>query len=145
MECELCGIREAVVRAEIEGVVLHVCEKCAKYGKVINTPSPIKKEEKVEKIEFEYVIVDDFYKKIKKEREKREMTQEDLAKAVKEKVSVIKRIEEGWEPPEEVIKKLEKFLEIKLLEKVEVSSKPKVSKEEKLTLGDIVDIKIKKK
>jgi len=37
VECEICGKKvEKVFVAEIEGVVLKVCEECSKSGKILN-------------------------------------------------------------------------------------------------------------
>ncbi len=146
MECEMCGSREAVVKILVEGVVLNVCEKCSRYGKIIQEKSiEIEKEREKEVSLFEEVPIEDFSKTVRKLREENKLTQEELANKIKEKVSVIKRIEEGWIPPEDVIKKLEKFFEIKLTEKIETTQIIEKKPEEKLTLGDIVDVVIKKK
>jgi putative transcription factor len=68
------------------------------------------------------------------------LTQEELAKKLKEKASVIKRIEEGWEPPLKLINKIEKFFDIKLREKIEEKILDKKSNSTNLTIGDIVEV-----
>ncbi len=144
MECELCGIREASRKAEIEGVVLNVCERCTRYGKEIFEERKKEKEPIAQAIpETEKVPVEDFSLRVKKLREERKLSQEELAAKIKEKVSVIKRIEDGWVPEEKVIEKLEKFFRTKLTEEVSLET-PKQQKHEQrktLTLGDIVEIK----
>ena len=69
------------------------------------------------------------------------LKQEELAKKINEKSSIIKRIEEGWRPPLNLIKKLEKFFNIKLTEKLEESALEKKINKEKLTVGDVVEIR----
>jgi len=68
------------------------------------------------------------------------LTQEELAKKLKEKASIIKRIEEGWEPPLKLINKIEKFFNIKLREQIEEKVLEKKSDSKKLTIGDIVEV-----
>ncbi len=146
MECEMCGSREAVTKAKIEGVVLHVCERCAKYGKEIKAGRetgcrkiPVSEELPVR----EEIPVEDFGKEVKKLREKSKLSQEELAKEIGEKTSVIRRIEEGWVPEEKVIRKLEKFFGVKLMERIsECRASTQSSKNQALTLGDVAEIKM---
>lgn len=146
MECELCGVRSSSRKAEIEGVVLNVCERCVKYGKeiVIQRPNSEKKELSRTLPEIKKIPVEDFSEKVRKLREERKLSQEELAKSIKEKVSVIKRIEDGWIPEEKVIEKLERFFGVKLTEEV-MEKEFKPHRESKntpaLTIGDIVEIK----
>jgi len=69
------------------------------------------------------------------------LKQEDLAKKLNEKSSIIKRVEEGWEPPSNLIRKLEKFFNIKLTEKPEEKTLEKKIDKKKLTVGDVVEIR----
>ena len=85
-------------------------------------------------------MVKDFHKVIRKSREKKKLTQEDLAKKLKEKASVIKRIEDGWEPSVKLIEKIERFFGIKLREKIEENILGKKSDSRSLTIGDIVEV-----
>ncbi len=139
-------MREASKKAKIEGVVLSVCERCVKYGEEVKEiVKPIERSKDLEeKLEiFEEVPVENLGEKVKRLREEKNLTQEELAAKIKEKLSVIKRIEDGWVPEENVIRKLERFFKVKLTEKIAISSeKEKNEKEEKLTLGDVVEIKM---
>lgn len=143
MECELCGSGEASCKAEIEGVILSVCEKCAKYGKKIIVKNfPEKKENPPSLSKIEKIPVEDFSQRVKKLREEKNLSQEELASKIKEKISVVKRIEEGWIPEEKVIEKLEKFFGVKLRKEVTESNiKPRKEKSVALTIGDIVEVK----
>ena len=67
------------------------------------------------------------------------MTQDELARMLNEKSSVIKRIEDGWEPQDAVIKKMEKFFGIRLIEEVAEKRFEKKSKTS-LTIGDVVEV-----
>ena len=92
------------------------------------------------------IITPDYSELIKKKREKLGLKQEELAKKIAEKESIIHKIESGqFEPSVELARKLEKFLNIKLIEQHE---EVKVSLGKKgegaATLGDVVVIRKKK-
>ena len=85
---------------------------------------------------------ENFAEKIKKARERKEITQEDLAKFIAEKESVIHQLESGkLKPNFKLAHKLEVFLNISLVDKVETKLKKdkKVDfKDGNLTIGDII-------
>ncbi|RLF97355.1 TIGR00270 family protein, partial [Thermococci archaeon] len=89
--------------------------------------------------------VPDYSKIIKNARENRKLSQKDLAFKINEKESVIHRLEtESMSPSYTLAKKLEKALEIKIIDKISEVEIPKLDTDSKnLTIGDI--IKIKKK
>lgn len=158
--CEMCSSDDAVYRIELEGSVLNVCEKCASFGRII---SKIKKEEpiaskkkseedakaalkKEKKItETVQLIVNNYSDLIRKAREKLGLKQEDFAKKINEKESVIHKLETGDIKPDiELARKLERFLKIKLVEEVEIEpslTTEKRNKSEGLTIGDLINIK----
>lgn len=143
VECELCGSKYARRKIKYEGTVITVCDNCIKYGEELPQVEFLKVEKRPIKMpeELEQIINPNFPKIIKKEREKRNLTQEQLAKKLNEKFSVIKRIEDGWEPSLVLTKKLEKFFSIKL---IEIPSKNKLEskvEKKKLTIGDVVEVK----
>ena len=91
-------------------------------------------------------LVDDFSQIVRKGRESKGWTREELGAKIYEKVSVITRIETGkMEPDLKLAKKLEKTLNIKLIEKYDEmdleSFKSMASGPN--TLGSIVKIKRK--
>ncbi|MEM3369509.1 MAG: multiprotein bridging factor aMBF1 [Candidatus Micrarchaeia archaeon] len=150
MDCELCGRPNATFIAIVEGVEMNICDKCTKHGKVIRTlveEEKRKNKEIEERAEIELEVVDDFAEIIRKEREKKGMTLKQLAAAIAEKESYIDRIERDEViPSEKVARKLEKFFNVKLLEEVVVSKESKEKTiDESLTLGDVIEIKKKKK
>lgn len=151
MDCELCGRKNANIIAVIEGIEMTVCERCSKHGEIIRVIKEENEREKPiqipKKAEVELEVVDDFAETIRKEREKRGMTIKQLAAAIAEKESYIDRIEKDETiPSEKVARKLEKFFNIKLLEEVTVSEEKKDKlRDEPITIGDVIEIKKKKK
>ena len=74
------------------------------------------------------------------------MTQEDLANRLKEKVHLIKKIERKEISPEEnIIKKIEKILDVNLLEDSDnKNNNISTHKKNEITIGDIAYIKHQK-
>ena len=160
--CDMCSSPEAVYRIELEGSMLNVCEKCASYGRIV---AKLKQEETVKKnnrnqgflgvptepkkkeSETVQIINSNYPKLIKSEREKRGLKQEELAKKIAEKESVIHKLESGrMKPGIPLARKLEKFLKIKLVEEVELDdsgthSGTRKGLSDELTLGDLIKIK----
>ena len=138
VECNLCN-KKAVTRAEVDGVVLDVCKECTKYGTELRRVV-IKPKKNVTSIpELDYSIKPDFSSVIRKAREKRGLTQDQLATQLVERSSIIKRIEEGWEPSLPTVRKLERFFNLKLVETIP-ETKIKASDKKELTIGDIAEI-----
>ncbi len=169
VECELCGrpIVGRSYRITVEGAELTVCNSCylrmlsRKVGGQAKTTYPLKTIPQTRKqttvspkpkiprrtpaFDIEYEIVEDYALKIKKARERLGWSLNILAQKVREKESVLRRIEQGkLTPPMDLAKKLEKILGIKLLEPtVEEYSLKRIGNKD-LTLGDIVVIRKKK-
>ena len=96
----------------------------------------------------EYEYVEGFGEIIRKARESMGLSQEELASLVKEKATVIKKIEhEEFHPPLDLARRLEKVLKIRIIqeavEEPTLSSIPKASqvKETTYTLGDLLSKK----
>ena len=160
MRCEMCGKEVPYLKTVvIEGAVLKVCEDCARFGKEIS-PKEAKKyvrassaiSERLEMrekrmrerdvLEDEEVLDPDFPEKIRDARMSLGMTQEELAKKINEKHSVITKIEHGELVPDENLrKKLEKALNIRLMIKMEpVHVQKKNEQRRGLTLGDLIKL-----
>ena len=90
---------------------------------------------------MEEAIKTNFHLLIKNERAKKSLTQEELAKKLNEKASLIKRVEEGWEPPLSIIKKLERFFNIELTEEIEEKQIESKTDRKELTIGDVVEVR----
>ena len=144
--CELCGKKDNLQEAIIEGSMLSVCKNCLSFGKAVILPKA-KEEKKIpKKIEIEKtmeLINEDFQNIIKKEREKLNLTQEELAKRLNEKESVIHHLESGeLEPSLILAKKLENLLHVNLIEIYEEKQKTKISlSDPTLTIGDLLKLK----
>lgn len=163
MNCEICGskIYGPSKRIILEGSKLLVCIKCSSLGEPdINTerfPSrtkrrtlgtPAKKrtgESRLPREVEEMEVAEDFPKMIKEAREKKKMSQQDLARTVKERLSIIQKIELGKMTPDlRISRALEHTLRIKLLlprsETLVETGKPDQAG---LTLGDVIQYKKK--
>ena len=94
----------------------------------------------------EEIFVGDFNKIVKRERERKELTQEELAKIINEKTSVIQKLEnKEIEPSFKLIKKLEKYFGITLTEKQQlIKEKTKHFEIKSFTMGDLVNEKQKR-
>ena len=151
MNCEMCGKETELQKAIIEGVQMNVCAQCGKFGRVVGRAvakeeavKQAKKEAEEEEPEVVESIVGDYADIIKKAREKTGLKQEDVAKKINEKESVIHQIESGhFKPGLALARKLEKFFHIILVERVTVKKEKKKSNEddEGMTIGDMIKIK----
>ena len=161
MQCEICGaeIREKPLCIIIDNSELQVCQKCAPYGKPVDKRTPVSRkvspivrtvtrtEKRQNKDFFDILkneLLENYVQIIRDAREAKGWSQEDLAENLKEKASLIKKIERSEIIPEDsVIKKLEHALKIKITERVDVSGPEGSHSKEDTTLGDIVIIKRK--
>ena len=147
----MCGSEGKMFKADIEGSMLIVCEKCASYGKNIEeikqeviVPKKIEKKVKIDspKKEIVFIVVGDFAERIKRKRESIGMKQEDFAKMLNEKVSLIHQIEtKKFTPSIQLARKLEKALNIELVEQhEEVPGKFSSQASDEFTIGDFIKI-----
>ena len=146
MACDMCGKDSVLFKTMIEGSLLNVCENCSKYGKIIEKveKEPVKSKIIKRKIdEPNDFIVDGYFKIIKESREKKNLTQKELAMKINEKESVIEKIEQGkMEPDILFAKKLGNFLNIKLIEKIEIKERVNINfKDKVMTIGDLLKMK----
>ena len=154
MQCDMCGKNSELKKVKIEETILDVCNSCARFGEIqkatrkvyINKKPSIRKTEKETSIP---IIVNDYYEIIKKAREKKELTQAEVAQQIAEKESLYHQIERGHKRPSiATAKKLEKFFQIKLVDQytdkmqAEIAKAPEGKKE--FTIGDMIKIKMKK-
>lgn len=163
MNCEICGskIYGPSKRIILEGSKLLVCMKCSNLGEPdVNTeryPSrtkrrtlgtPVRKrtgESRLPREVEELEVAEDFPKMIKEAREKKKMSQQDLARTVKERLSIIQKIELGKMTPDlRISRALEHTLRIKLLlPKSEIPVETDKPDQTGLTLGDVIQYKKK--
>jgi len=148
--CEMCGKEERLVQSEIEGVELNVCNVCSKYGEIKKKSfsgtkrsfQPI-----VKRSGPELKIVGNYAELIRGAREKRELKQEDFAKFLNEKESVVAKWESGTLKPKiNSAKYLERKLGLNLIEKDEKKSVDfsQKKRDDTLTLGDFVKVRKRK-
>jgi len=151
MRCDLCGAEEKLYKVKIEGAELNVCRKCSKHGKILGevkkTRHINKEKEKHQKETNEeeaiQIVVSDFSERIRKKRENMNLEQEEFAKRISEKVSVVHKLETGeLKPSIKLAEKLERILGIKLIEEYKEEHKFKEKTERgKMTIGDMIKIK----
>ena len=172
MQCEMCGetIRGNPKLVRVEGAELQVCSKCEKFGtevqQVRRTDLKITARGPVGKTAsptvgapsqtwhkrdmFDFMggeVVEDYADRIKHARMAKGLSQKDLAMQMKEKEHLLKKIENAELIPEEnVRKKLEKVLEIRLIDApAETEAAKKVQGSLTPTLGDLTIIRKVKK
>ncbi|MDI3482567.1 MAG: putative transcription factor [Candidatus Methanomethylophilaceae archaeon] len=159
MRCELCGKETGATKPIfVEGTKLQVCPACTRFGdthsrgggSTSSVPNKSVIEERLERrrkrmsnrdvfAEDTEELVLDYQERIKDGRMKLGWDQEKLAKEVKEKKSVIAKVEAGdMIPPDPLVLKLEKTLGISLKEKVNTGGEIKASAGRSLTLGDFI-------
>ncbi len=155
VECELCGKKtNKLFHVIIEGVSLQVCENCAKFGKIkkekiISNKAHLKNEDvELKEIREKEVIISPKAKDLlRKYREERGLTREELAKALNVKVNLIEKIERGITDLDlKDVEKIEKKLKLKLTEEVVIDYDPKqkqFDENETLTVGDVVKLIVK--
>ena len=151
MDCEMCGREPASVKASVEGSVLALCDGCSRFGKVVGRITPPaaakKKEEKPALLaeERQESVVEDFGRLLKQKRESLGLKQEEFAKKIAVKESVLHKMETGaMKPGIEEAKRFEKLLGLRLIEKADMAEGvvPQPKKDQ-LTLGDLIRIKKK--
>ena len=153
MQCELCGTECDCKPANVDGVKMMVCPRCMKHGQRIKTsdsaPVSVKKpmldrikRPKVKDVykDMEKELVPNWNEIIKNAREKKGLSREELGFKIGERTVTISKIENGdLRPSDKMVEKLEKELEITLVEKVSgVSTMPHSSHSRGLTLGDFI-------
>ena len=164
MQCEVCGrkIFGTPIRAIIEGVKMTVCNQCGKLSSGSWEPKPqprprksmnrqpvqsFAKRKPKATIPETIEIVANFAHVIRQAREQQGLSHEDLGRKAKEKVSVLRKIENNKMVPDlGLAEKLEHVLKIKLRE---IAAEPKaqfnsMSKPSGTTLGDLIQFELQK-
>jgi putative transcription factor len=157
MQCDMCGKEDRLFIAEVEGTELKVCKNCASFGKLKGAAKSLQPEKKSKKKEQN---IDNLHKEeqkkeiilrimqgygliVKNAREKLGLKQEELAKKINEKISIVHSIEtERHEPSISLAEKIEHHLHIKLIEQYEETHETfKRDLRSQLTIGDLITIK----
>ena len=160
MNCELCGIKPAKFDAEIEGTTMKVCEDCARYGQIKGNANTrvrivIEDKKKFEITEPEYLFIQGYGAIVKNARERLKLKQEEMAKKLNVRESLLHQIEsEHYKPNIDLARKLERELHIRIVEELKdetvVKADPKrnvnvasKSLSGPMTLGDMLEKKNK--
>ena len=121
MGCDMCGKESELFRVSIENSRMNVCKDCSAYGEILEKVDvnreyvkPARFVRPEEPVEF---VVGDYSEKIRKARERMGLSHKDFAQRLREKESVIHKIECGGIVPELIMaKKIERICGIKLLD-----------------------------
>ncbi len=148
-ECDLCGKTADLMLALIEDTEFSVCKSCLSHGKrlVEEHPQNIPYVKQIKKEKPMSVFIEGFHLKVKSAREKLNLTQEELANKINEKLSIIHKLESGhFIPPMSLARKLENFLRIGIMQEVEEEKQEKKIdfKDSNLTIGDLINLKKKR-
>lgn len=172
VQCEMCGAETAdPTTVKVEGAELQVCENCAGFGTEVRTEEEsttstkystssgdsggtgsgsggssgsVSRSRRQDMFDEMEELAADYDQRIRAAREAADLSQEDLAKSINEKASLVRKLERGeMLPSDEVQRKLERRLDIALGED-EAESEDEWSSDnagEGLTLGDMVERK----
>ncbi|MHA1304097.1 MAG: multiprotein bridging factor aMBF1 [Candidatus Heimdallarchaeaceae archaeon] len=167
--CEMCGREVAhLTEIEIEGARLFVCPGCSKHGKKVvkrkpsvrtravisqpgrktsfpSTKTKAKKPYQPRNNQDLAFLAEDYDKRLRLARQKLKLSQKEVANKTKISATNLQSFELGkLRPTDEQIRILEKFYNIKLMEKViDYGLGEQKSSKGYQTLGDIVVIKKK--
>ncbi|MFB6302304.1 MAG: multiprotein bridging factor aMBF1 [Haloferacaceae archaeon] len=167
-QCEMCGAeRPSLTTTKVEGAELELCDDCTEFGTEVRTEEPSSTSTKYstsssssssssssttsssssggsrrrrDMFDDMDEVASDYDERIREAREGEGLSQEDLADALNEKVSLIRKLEQGQMlPPDDVREKLESHLEIALLEGVDSDDEEwSGDSATTTTLGDVV-------
>lgn len=142
MNCEICGaFEENLLKTEVEGAVMNLCKNCSKYGKVIEFYAPINNEP-LKRIKSERQLKYDYLDVIKKALEEKQLSIDKAAEYMKCSPKDLKKILTGEILPDnDITSKIENTLKISLYELDYVSDSHSTIDSDKLSFGDVVDIK----
>ncbi len=169
-------ISSQAFRVKVEGAKLLVCGRCQQLGKpyeeervpsVVRQPKleqglpsrmvlssrtgqssriPQRKAADLPKAMTDLDVADDLAKRVQRQRMKLGLSQEDLARRVKEKLSFIQKIETGRMTPNmRLCRELEHALKVKLLVPPKETPETKTAAPVGVTFGDLVRIKGREK
>ncbi|WP_455283790.1 multiprotein bridging factor aMBF1 [[Eubacterium] cellulosolvens] len=171
MNCDICGrqIHGKPNRIVVEGARMTACESCARLGTPYREPKvtfattpiatarpkpsilprpvpPRPTDRRVPKEVDELDLADNYPQIIQKARRKHELSQEELAMKLKERLSIIQKIELGKMVPDiRLARTLEHVLRVKLLMPRSEPPAPKLlaSATKQMTLADVARIRKK--
>lgn len=137
----MCGRQESLVTAEVESVEMKVCQNCASFGTVrrradaVHIPQKKMHTDPALRVNHNYAAI------LRQARERKGLSQEDFAKSLQERESVVAKWEQGkMQPSVDIARRLEKMLGVSLVvEDIEQSfEKEKSGGTDGFTLGDFI-------
>jgi putative transcription factor len=167
VSCEMCGYNGDLRRAVVEGTLLMLCDKCIKFGEVVELkrgPSDNVVSERMKRMNTsrfaamrtsgnvveeisEELVVKNYSELVKRARERMGKTQEEVAKDIAEKVSIVQGVEGGrLEPSLKLAKKLEQYFKVDLIRAISKKQDEAMEldlglKPGSMTIGDVIKIK----
>lgn len=167
-QCEMCGAEQtSLTTTKVEGAELELCSSCTDFGTEVReepsssagskystssdsgTPSSSSSsgsggssggsQRRRDMFDDMEEIVTDYDDRIRKARESKGLSQEELADDLNEKASLIRKLERGDTlPTDEIQRKLERALDVSLVEGEEVDADWESNDAGTMTLGDVV-------
>lgn len=169
MPCEMCGKEAPLKRAVIEGTRMRVCPDCLEYGEEVSEPStsgqttpstaggqgagggsggvqgPSQQPTESRDVydENEKILTEDYGEIVRKAREEKDLTAEELSDEINEKRSTVAKTERGeHHPSDDLVTKLERFLDVELMVEAGGSTQRvsggSSSSSSGVTLGDLI-------
>ncbi len=161
MPCEMCGKEAPLKTAIIEGTEMRVCPDCLEYGhekteaeEATNQSKVAKgiqnrakaKERSTSRDVYEdnpEVLAEDYGQRVQQARQGQDLTVEELSNQLNEKRSVISKTEaQDHHPSDQLVKKLERKLDIELMVQPETTHREKAGgsggSSGPVTLGDLL-------
>ncbi|WP_338728776.1 multiprotein bridging factor aMBF1 [Haladaptatus sp. DJG-WS-42] len=173
-QCEMCGDESgSLTTVKVEGAELQLCDSCSQFGTEVRTQksssssstkystssssgksstsgstssssSSGSTRRRRDMFDDMDEVATDYDNRIREAREDKGLSQEELAKSLNEKASLIRKLERGdILPNDSVQKKLERALNISLSESADTDSEWEGSASTTTTLGDVVKRKDK--
>ncbi|HVM44326.1 MAG TPA: multiprotein bridging factor aMBF1 [Candidatus Thermoplasmatota archaeon] len=162
--CEMCGKELPSLRkAIVEGTLMNVCGNCVRFGveqagahtevtgrsrataAIQNRAARGRTRDVFADMPEE--LVEDYGERVREARQKLGLSIEEVGKRLNERQNELAKVEQGsYHPPDALVRKLEKFFGIKLMEKPEApagvgGAKPTGGP---MTLGDMIKSELEK-
>jgi transcriptional regulator, XRE family len=167
-QCEMCGAEQAsLTTTKVEGAELELCSSCTDFGTEVREEPSSSGGSKYstssssgtassssssgsggssggstrprDMFDDMDEIATDYDDRIRQARESRDLSQEELANQLNEKASLIRKLERGDTlPTDEIQQKLERALDVSLVEGEDVDEEWETSDAGTMTLGDVV-------
>ncbi len=144
--CDMCGKETGLVTAEVEKVEMKVCQNCARFGTIKRAADSTPIRQKMMHREPTFRLKASYAAVLRQAREKQGLSQEDFARFLQEKESIVAKWEQGrMQPSVEVARRLEKTLGVALVEEEAEQSfvQEKMPKGDGFTLGDFMKVRKK--